>query len=74
MEVTRLGVKSELQMPTTATVAAMWDLSWSVTYSTTRGNAGSLTHRARPGIEPTSSWILAGFISVAQQELPRAPF
>ena len=26
------------------------------------GNAGSLTHRARPGIEPASSWTLVGFI------------
>ena len=27
------------------------------------GNAGSLTHWARPGIKPISSWILAGFIT-----------
>ena len=26
-------------------------------------NAGSLTHWARPGIEPVSSWILAGFVN-----------
>ena len=26
------------------------------------GNAGSFTHWARPGIEPTTSWILVGFI------------
>ena len=28
-----------------------------------QGNAGSLTHRAGPGIEPTSSWILAGSLT-----------
>ena len=26
-------------------------------------NAGSLTHWARPGMEPASSWILVGFIN-----------
>jgi len=26
-------------------------------------NAGSLTHGARPGIEPAYSWILAGFVN-----------
>ena len=35
----------------------------SVTYTTAHDNAGSLTHWARPGIEPTSSWILGGFIN-----------
>ena len=39
----------------------------SVTYSRTHGNAGSLTHWARPGIEPTSSWVLVRFISAAPQ-------
>ena len=28
-------------------------------------NAGSLTHLARPGIEPTASWFLVGFVSAA---------
>ena len=43
----------------------------SVTYTTARGNAGSLTHWARPGIELASSWILFRFLSAApQQELP----
>ena len=31
----------------------------SVTYNTAHGNARSLTHWVRPGIEPSSSWILA---------------
>ena len=34
-------------------------------------NARSLTHGARPGIEPSSSWILVDFISAEPQwELP----
>ena len=32
-------------------------------YTTAHGNAGSFTHWARPGIEPTSSWTLAGFLT-----------
>ena len=32
------------------------------------GNAGSLPHRARPGIKPTSSWIQVGFISAAPRQ------
>lgn len=36
-----------------------------MTYSTAHGNSGSLTHWARPGIEP--SWILAGFVSAVPQ-------
>ena len=30
----------------------------SVTYTTARRNTGSLTHGARPGIGPTTSWFL----------------
>ena len=42
----------------------------SVAYTTAHGNTGSPTHWARPGIEPTCSWILVGFIYAApQQEL-----
>ena len=42
----------------------------SATYTTAHSNAGSLTHWERPGIKPTSSGILVGFISaVPQQEL-----
>jgi len=34
-----------------------------VTYTTAQGNAGSLTHWVRPGIEPKSSWILVRFVN-----------
>ena len=47
----------------------------SATYTTAHSNAGSLTHWARPGIEPASSWILIRLVSTApQQELPARIF
>ena len=39
----------------------------SVTYTIAHGNAGYLTHCAEPGIRPTSSWILVGFITAQPQ-------
>ena len=35
----------------------------SATYTTAHGNAGSLTHWTRPGIEPVYLWVLVRFIS-----------
>ena len=35
----------------------------SETYITTHSNARSPTYQARPGIEPTSSWILVRFVT-----------
>ena len=35
----------------------------SATYTITQGNTRSLTYWGRPGIEPTSSWILVGFVT-----------
>ena len=32
----------------------------SATYTRARGNTGSLTHWARPGMEPATSWFLVG--------------
>ena len=62
MEVLGPGVESELQlwpMPQTWQ-CRIWAAS--VTYTATYGNTGSLTHWARPEIEPTSSqrqcWVL----------------
>ena len=57
MEVPRLGVESELQLLVYDTVTAMQDPSSSANYTAACGNAGSLTHWARPGNKPTSSWI-----------------
>ena len=43
----------------------------SATYTRAHSNAGSLTHRVRPGIKPASSWILVGFVSAEPRwELP----
>ena len=43
----------------------------SVTCTAVHGNAGSLTHWARPGIKLASSWILVGFITAEPHwELP----
>ena len=68
MEVLRLGVELELQPTVYTKQCRIW--ATSVTYTTALSSAGSLTHRARPGIEPVSSWILIGFItSEPQQEL-----
>ena len=62
MEVPRLRVESELQLPayTTATATQIWAAS--VTYTTAQGNAGSLTHWVRPGIKPATSWFLVRFV------------
>ena len=59
-KVPRLGVKSELQLTAYTTATATQDQAASATYTTAHGNAGSLTHWTRPGIKPTSLWILVG--------------
>ena len=54
MKVPKLGVESEpMPQPQQCQIRAE-----SVTYTTAHGNARSLTHRARPGIEPATSWFL----------------
>ena len=60
MEVPGLGVKLALlwQQPQQHGIQAA-----SATYIAACCNAGSLTHRARSGIEPVSKWILAGFLT-----------
>ena len=71
MEIPRLGVKSELELPAYATATAMQDL----TYTTAQSNAGSLTHWEGPGIEPASSWILVRFMSTeSQRELRKSSY
>ena len=40
-------------------------------YTTAHGNSGSLTHWARSGIEPTTSWFLVGLVFIEPRwELP----
>ena len=65
MEVPRLGVKLELQLPAYVTATATWGpncLWWQRRIT---------NHWARPGIQPASSWTLVRFVSaVPQWELP----
>ena len=59
MEVPRLGVKPwPTPQPQQLGIRAA-----SATYTSAHSHAGFLTHWARPRIEPTSSWILVGFIT-----------
>ena len=71
MEIHRLGVESELWLLAYTTATQRQIRVVSATHTTSHSNAGSLTHRAGPGIEPTTSWFIVGFVSAApQQELP----
>ena len=58
MEVPRLGVESGCSCwPTPQPQPQPHRIhAASVSYTTAHGSAGSLTHWARPGVEPTSSW------------------
>ena len=64
LEVSRLRVKSEPQLPTYTTVNCGIGVT-SVTYTTAHSNTGSLTHWVRPEIKLTSSWIPVKFVSTA---------
>ena len=71
MEVPRLGVKSELQLPAYAIATATQDPSRVCNLYHSSCNAGSLTHWARSVIKPEMSWFVVGFISaVPQWEFP----
>ena len=61
MDVPRLGVKSELQLPAYTTVTATRDLSL-IFNVRALSNTRCLTHWARPGFEAGFSWILVGFL------------
>ena len=51
------GGLSELQLPAYTTAITMPDPSHICNLHHSHGNAGSLTHWARPGIEPITSWF-----------------
>ena len=57
------GVELELQLPPTPQPQQCKIWAASLTYTTAHGNARSLTHRLRPGIELAASWILVRFIT-----------
>jgi len=63
MEVLRLEVKLELQLPayTTATATQDWSHIFDLHHSLRQRQI--LNHWARPGIEPTSSWMLVRFVN-----------
>ena len=71
MKVLKLGVELELQVPAYITATASGIQVKFVTYTTAHGNAGSLTHWARPGIELTSSWMLARSITTEPRREPK---
>ena len=62
MEFPRLGVESALSGPTPQP-QQRGVRPTAVTYTTAHGNTRSLTHRARPGMERASSWMLVRFVS-----------
>ena len=62
VEVPRLGVNWSYSCQPTPQSQQL-GIQATSTYTTVHGNAVSLTHWAKPGIEPTHSWILVRFIS-----------
>jgi len=72
MEVPRLGVEWEIQLPAYTIATACQIQATSASYTTAYGNARSLTHGVRPGIEAAISWFLVGSVSTApRQKLAR---
>ena len=67
MEVPRLGVDQSCSCRPTPEPQQCQIQAVSATYTTAQGNTGSLTHGARPGIEPTSAWLLVRFVSAVPQ-------
>jgi len=63
MEVPRLGSNWSSSFQPTPQPQQCKIRAISATYTTAHSNVGSLTHWMRPGIEPTSSWILVGFVN-----------
>ena len=73
MEVLRLGVKLELQLPAYTPQQHQIQVA-SVTYTTAHGITRSLTHGVRPGIKRTSSQTQVRFVTTEpQQEFPSFP-
>ena len=70
MEVPRLRVKSEPQLPAYTKPQTLGIRAVSVTCTAARGIVGSPTPWSRPGIKPASSRMLVGFFTTEpQQEL-----
>ena len=73
MEILRLGVQSELQLPAASlchSPTAIWDLSHFCDLHHSSWQCQITNPLSKPGIEPASSWLLVGFVfSVPQWEL-----
>ena len=67
MEVPRLGVQSELQLPAYSTATAMSDLSHIYDLHRSSWQCQILNPLSEAAIEPASSWILVRFISAEPQ-------
>ena len=63
MEVPRLGVELKLYLPAYTTARAIWDPSRNCKLHHSWWQRRLLYPWARPRIEPTSSWILVGFVN-----------
>ena len=63
VEVSRRGIKLKPRCWPTPQPEQRQIQATSATYTAAHSDTGSLTHCARPGIEPTTSWFLVGFIS-----------
>ena len=63
IEVPRLGAEQDCSCWPTPQPQQRGIQAMSATYATVHGNAGSLTHWVRPGMEPTYPWILVGFVN-----------
>ena len=73
IEVLWLGVESELQFLAYFTATAKQDPSQVCDLHHSSQQHRSITHLARPGIKPTISWLLVGFISTVPQWEPHTP-
>ena len=63
MEIPRLGIQSELQLPAYTTVTATWDLSCVCSLHCSLWQHRILNPVSEPGMEPSSSWILVRFVT-----------
>ena len=69
MEVPRLGVQSELQLLAYATATATRDSSCVCNlHHSSQAVLDPLTHRARPRIKSTSSWIVGGWLLLSHKK------
>ena len=70
MEIPRLGVELELQLPAYTTATATPDPNRACDLHHNSWQCRIPNPRGRPGIEPKTSWFLVGFVSaVPQREL-----